>query len=279
LKPADFVTLLLHEAKKTRAPKLLLSAEAFSANRKLEWLAPVSKHFDIVAHFYLRRQDDWLMSWYNQNVKWPFNAEVSALRPDQFLARGFADYFWLDYQRLAELWGKNAQVRFSVFEKGHIDDVVEDFCRVHGIDSKGLEREKQVVNDSLPPEAVEMIRRLNEIILKSKRAPLASPQRRGLIDAVRRARPPAKDSKNPIYSLEQREKILARFAASNAEVARTYFERDQLFAPPEAAEAPFNPAELDPDKWIKQWIGPTILELAAAQVPDTPVTVVEGQDA
>ena len=53
--------------------------------------------------FYLRRQDHWLMSWYNQHVKWPFDREKSRMDPQAFLAT-LEDFHWLDYERLLGRW-------------------------------------------------------------------------------------------------------------------------------------------------------------------------------
>ena len=204
--------LLLAEIEKADVPTLLLSAEAFSASRRLDWMDPVLEHFDVVVHFYLRRQDDWLMSWYNQHIKWPFNAEMSILPPKQFLARSLQESHWLNYAALTKKWATSIgpdNVRVSVFEKGQCD-VVEDFCRSHDINITNFRRDRNIVNDSLPIQAIEIIRHVN-------RHDLTERQRRTLLIALRKAFSGKSKSVMPIFYPERRKKILARYAEFECE--------------------------------------------------------------
>src|SRR4051812_46679753 len=46
---------------------ILLSGEDFCIHKDLGWLGPLRANFEVEVVFYLRQQDDWLMSWYNQH--------------------------------------------------------------------------------------------------------------------------------------------------------------------------------------------------------------------
>ena len=77
---------------------VVLSGEDFSIHTDLRWLAAVVARHETRAIFSLRRQDHWVMSWYNQHVKWPFDPRKSRMDPVAFLDT-IADFHWLDYAR------------------------------------------------------------------------------------------------------------------------------------------------------------------------------------
>jgi len=203
---------------------LLLSGEDFSIHKDLTWLKPVSAAFQVEAHFYLRRQDIWLMSWYNQHVKWPFDRRKSKLSPDEFL-QTLDDYHWIDYSWLAQTWAAAIgadNVRLHVFEEG--TNVIADFCRHIGVVLDDKHRPAQSENESLPPQVLDFVRHFD---VQS----LGPAQRTRLLTAVRQLCDEREFPPTHIYSPMVRNLILDRFAESNRRVARENlgFENGQLF--------------------------------------------------
>jgi hypothetical protein len=148
------------EISRRRARVVILSAEDFSILKDLWFLDCFLETFDVEAIFYLRRQDDWLNSWYNQHVKWPFDARLCRSTPTEFLAH-LDEFHWIRYFDLLERWsaklGKE-RVRVRVFEAGQIENPVADFWDLCGVDFP-LETGYRL-NASVPVDQLELLRRL-----------------------------------------------------------------------------------------------------------------------
>jgi len=204
---------------------MILSAEDFCVHKNLNWLSRLHDEFEISAHFFLRRQDIWLMSWYNQHVKWPFDRRKSRMSADEFLET-IDDYYWLDFYWLAENWAQvlgRPNVRLHVLENG--GDVVEEFCRAHGIDLSKLEPSGAAENSSLPPQILEFIRHFG---IHS----LGANERIRFLTAIRKVCQERQFTPSNVYSPAIRNLILARYSQSNSQTAQTYFNRSdgKLFA-------------------------------------------------
>ena len=120
---------LVAAAEAAGAGQVVLSGEDFAIHQDLGWLAAVAARVDTRAVFYLRRQDHWVMSWYNQHVKWPFDRAKSRMDPQAFLAT-LEDFHWLDYERLLGRWSAvlgPERVGVAVLEKGQVEDATADF--------------------------------------------------------------------------------------------------------------------------------------------------------
>jgi hypothetical protein len=244
------------------APHVILSGEDFAIHEDLGWLAPVAKRHDVRVIFYLRRQDHWLMSWYNQHVKWPFDREKSRMDPQAFLAT-LGDFHWLDYERLlgrgSAVLGPE-RVGVAVLEKGQVEDAAADFLARAGIDPEGLDLDAERANDSLPVHMLEVARHLGLHELKGgKRTRLLAALREGLAD---RAPSPRVAT---VYSPEERNRVLARFEASNRAAARRFLGREALFFElPPGPDAPYwRFPELDRDALLDDWVAPVIRALLA----------------
>ena len=169
------------------------------------------------------------MSWYNQHVKWPFDPRKSRMDPQAFLAT-LEDFHWLDYERLLGRWSAvlgEERVGVAVLEKGQVEDATADFLARAGIDPAGLELDAERTNDSLPVHMLEIARHLGLIELKGgKRMRLLAALKAGLAD---RAPVPRVST---VYSPEERNRVLARFDASNRAAARRFLGREALFLEP-----------------------------------------------
>ena len=209
---------------------IVLSGEDFCIHRDLGWLRPLKEIYDVEAVVYLRRQDHWLMSWYNQHVKWPFSKKHSVMTPKEFL--GCLDEFhWLDFETMLGLWegalGRD-KVNVRVLEKGQVTDAIADFFALTGIDGSKLEMAEALQNDSLPTEMLEYVRSAGMYEIRN-------PERVAIIEFLQAAAKSAGCNAKTLYTAAERQMVLDRFAASNAAVAKHWFGREALFleSPPD----------------------------------------------
>lgn len=239
---------------------VVLSGEDFAIHRDLGWLRTVAAHVDTRVVFYLRRQDHWLMSWYNQHVKWPFDRVKSRMDPATFLGT-MEDFHWIDYERLLRRWSRvlgPERVAVGVLERGQVADVTADFLDRLGVVRSALERGEEWANDSLPVHLLEVARHMGLHDMKGgRRTKVLNALRDGLADKA----PAGKVS--TVYSPAERNRVLARFAASNRAVAQQYLGRETLFLEPAPApDAPYwRFPDVDRDTLLEEWVGPVIRAL------------------
>ncbi len=236
----------------------VLSAEDFATMQDLDWVGALATRFPVDVVFYLRRQDHWLMSWYNQHIKWPFDREKSTMTPGDFIDR-LDDFFWIDYAATLERWAAllgRESIQVGVLEQNQITDVREDFLERFQIVRASLDLDIANTNESLPVEVLEVVRLLNMFDLKPG-------QRRRLLRAVDTALDERAGEAHTVFSPSERAEILERFAESNQRVARSWFDRDRLFLePPPAADAPyFRFPEVGREAFVRSWVAPVVHEL------------------
>ena len=255
------VLALVAEAEAAGAGLAVLSGEDFAIHTDLGWLREVSARIDTRAVFYLRRQDHWIMSWYNQHVKWPFDRTKSRMDPAAFLAT-IEDFHWIDYAALLGRWSAvlgPERVGVGILERGQLEDVTGDFLGRIGVDPGSLVLDGERSNDSLPVHMLEIARHLDLFDLKGgKRTRVLNALRAGLADKAQAAR--------TVYSPGERLGILARFEASNRAAARQVFDREALFLepPPGPDAAYFRFPDLPRETLLREWIAPVIRELIGA---------------
>ena len=231
----------------------ILSAEDFCIHKNLSWLKEVSDQVSTSVHFYLRRQDHWVMSWYNQHIKWPFDKWKSQMSPCEFL-ECIDEFYWIDFHKLIQRWesilGRDA-VHVSVLEKGQVEDVTEDFIRHIDSNMGELPSPAKRANNSMPVHLLEITRHLG---LHG----MSSAQRMRLIGALRNALPAPPNLPITVYSSDQRNLILERFATSNRQVALERFQREDLFfeSAPKASDPFFTFPEISRQEYTRQWIKP-----------------------
>lgn len=203
---------------------IILSGEDFCIHRDLAWLAPLREIYDVDAVVYLRRQDHWVMSWYNQHLKWPFSKRHSTMTPQEFLGC-LKEFYWLDFDRTLGLWagalGKE-KLQVRVVEKGQVTDAISDFMSTMDIDTSHFEMAEALQNDSLPTEMLEFVRSAGMFDIKN-------PERVAIIDFLQDIAKSAGCRAKTLYTARERQDILDRFAASNMAAARQWFGRDDLF--------------------------------------------------
>jgi hypothetical protein len=201
--------------------RVLLSDEAVfgssvpALERLGQWMSSLSR--SLVVLVYLRRQDDHLVSRYQQQVK------VGATqRLEEWSRRdmsGFYDYH-LRLSRLRDLLGPT-ELRVRPFERGGFVDgsLLQDFLDTAGVEARA-DRMRQVaeVNVSLDAESVEFLRMLN---LHRVAEGSATP---GLIDNRDVVSRLAEVSSGPLLTLPgpALDRFMGRWETANELVAREF---------------------------------------------------------
>lgn len=204
--------------------------------------------FALVVVAYVRRQDGFLASLYDQQVRGTVTTEPFA----DFVARCVADpegppWYHRRLVRFAEVFGAEALI-VRPFEPTqlHRGDAVADLMRVVGVepgpDWVAVPRE----NPSLPTELREVVRRLVAQLPEE----MDRPARLALSHDLRLgARPPGSDPRRyALMSLAERRALVQRFDEENARIARAFLGRadGRLFEAPVTEPDPPWPG-LDPE--------------------------------
>ncbi|HVV94116.1 MAG TPA: hypothetical protein VHD15_11920 [Hyphomicrobiales bacterium] len=192
--------------------RTLLSAEVFCTLRNLSFLDEARKEHDVVAVFYLRRQDEWLSSWYNVNVKLGPFRDLARMGPEEFLGQR-GRFHWLRYAGMLDTWAAAIgadNLRVRVVEPAQVSDVVADFLAIIGASSLPPARARS--NVSLAADQIAFLRALNP----------SRPARRKISRALAAI---LSDAPVTVFSPETRRAILADYASDNAAAARRHLRR------------------------------------------------------
>lgn len=237
---------------------IVLSAEDFCIHKDLSWLSEVASRISTKAYFYLRRQDHWLMSWYNQHIKWPFDKSKSRMNPAEFLDR-IDDFYWIDFSRLIKCWQDvlgAGSVHVAIVEPGQVEDVTDDFVSNLGISGDELTKPAERINNSMPIHLLEVARHLGLY-------EMPGPLRIKMLSTLRRAFPAGENMPATVYSPTQRRAILDRFTDSNATLARDRFNRTELFLEdaPQDSDPYYRFPDISLDEYMQDWIKPLVRQL------------------
>ena len=200
-----------------RCPTIIISFEEFYTLTDLSLFAELRNYYEIEVIIYLRRQDDWLNSWYNVNISWPFDGSLRNISPRAFLDRNI-NSDWLKYFDVLERWSSalgEDRVHVRVHEKSQVTDVVSDFLYVCGLSDVPVPRRIRV-NESFPVDQLMLLRSLQMMRF--------SEAERLRIHVALLEQMPSRHTTN-VYPAKVREMILARFTDQNAAVARKYLNR------------------------------------------------------
>jgi len=230
------------EARQQPIHSVVLSDEDVCTRRDLSVLTGFAERFDVKVIFSMRRQDLWLESWYQQNVKWQWNPALAHLPFPEFLARR-DEFFWIDYnamiERLEGLFGAENVIPL-VFERGQMPEgPVAAFCDAIGIDDLTGFEAPEHSNTSLSPVMTEFMRNmpLDE---------LPGPVRRVFEQACSRADRHLEGVSRSTLFLPHADRaaLMDSFAPGNRALAQRRFGRDHLFLDP----LPAPDAELAPQR-------------------------------
>jgi len=234
------VDRIVADADAAGQPVTVISGEDLCRIPWVNRLARLREHFEVQVICYLRRQDGWLESWYNQHVRWPWELDSSTLTPDEFLADR-RHYHWIRYDdllmRWSEVFGDDA-LTVRVFEEVvRAGSLTADLCRQIGIDPARLDPVDRPENASVSPRATEILRHLRLFGRPPRDRVL-------LIRAVAEAATAAGlDETAHVFSERQRANLLRGYTDGNAWVARTFLGRPdgRLFPQPPPGDDPTPP--------------------------------------
>ena len=191
----------------------------------------LSKGITVKVIVYLRRQDDFLYSWWNQHIK-SNNHIYAALSWEELITE--LPYIQLDYEhvlkQIASYVGKdNICVRIfdkNAFLKNSADgSILADFLNVLNLpytDEYTVSNPER--NPGLTKNNVEIKRLLNNLPNLDKTSDKFFYQR-----LVEQSKNNTEDRKTSMFSKEEQAAFLARYKDGNARVAKEYLGLDDLF--------------------------------------------------
>lgn len=246
LSAEEFFAQFERQRREAKAHTVLLSAEEFlgavrpwcfddvdayreAVCKMIDRLVNIISGGNVTIIAYLRRQDHWLESAMNQNIK--FGALVGPHLASLSAEQAVTVYSpRLDYAAVLDMWAATfgkPKIDIGVYERSQLagGDIVSDFLRRCGIE-RGLLWEpawnQASQNEGLPRDLLEFKRVLNTI-------PRPKYEERALVEAFRRVAGDMRGRENdsvPLLSNNVRRQILQQYADGNAAVAREYLGRE-----------------------------------------------------
>ena len=216
---------------------VIFSDEALAFLSEKEEIAKVKELMDslfddVTIVCYLRRQPEYLVSFYNTPL-----AMASRWQILDYLNMP-EEYSILAYHKLIERWsifGKN-KLKVRIFDKGGFqnNDLLSDFAHTIGLDMMGLER-VQSQNVSFSSAETEFLRSLRgQIVPPSQEIDKESysfiQHLRRKLEKEGNAESRKKDKKAYYLNRNEAQRILDRFKEGNDWVAHEYLGRDKLFS-------------------------------------------------
>ncbi len=236
---------------------VILSAEDWCLVKNDSFFDRLGAEYDLEAILYLKRQDLWLESWYNQHVKWPWEKRFSSATPQEFLSDYKDDFWWMSYDKLIEKIERNVgngRLHIDVVDPLGTSDTVEDFLKCVGIEPLWMNSYKNE-NTSLSSAKLDLLRRIDLY-------ELSAPERVKMLDAINALDMPEDNGRKEVFSNEQLIDISQSYENSNALVAKKYFSRDRLFSP--RGERSAEPVFLSDEVAYKRYI-PELLKILVAR--------------
>ena len=246
---SDYFNQFFDQIKVHNPEKVILSGETFmgsiepwnydstdsyqtALHEAINRLSTMLKNNNIRILVYLRRQDEWMESIINQNIK------VSALLPEPIKSADIKktiDLYSprLNYYSALEPWSNtfgDENIIIGVYEKSKDGqfDIIEDFCSKTAINSKNKVLpvwSDESKNSSFDRNMIEIKKLLN-------RSPRKKYQERTLIEFLRKISNEVPDSDKcyaPLLDYDARVELMTEYSNSNQELASRYLDRTELF--------------------------------------------------
>jgi len=253
----DVIASLLKETRRTEADIVILSSEALAFMHRPAALRQALAPHPVRILIYLRRQDSFLASFYNQLIK----SGLYAATFEEFLVQHAQNAIELrghlrslaicNYERLLDLWADafgQDNIAVGVYEDYDFPDgLLRDMAAKTKINVLDLAPPDVDANRTLQSSILSLKRRVNELLCSNEERILSE---RIFTDYI--ADNEALPSPEEILAcLARRQAILASYQESNARVAVKYFGgRPHLFNPPNEHDPPL------PDWREKDWQDP-----------------------
>ena len=231
---------------------VLLSSEDFCLLDIEKWLMLLSENFDLSASIYLKRQDIWLESWYNQHIRWPWSKRFSNASPDFFLNK-MSEFYWINYEQLLSRIASRipeGKLYVNTVESSSVSDTANDLFQFLGVPLISKQVNK---NASLSSAKMDIVRRINFINLNGS-------ARMRIISALERLEIKEDNGSKHIFNDKQARLIMKKFSGSNKKVAEKYFGREKLFNDPYISHR--SPSFVSDEKAYKKYI-PELLKIVS----------------
>ena len=219
--------LLAEEIAQAKASIVVLSAESLSFIRHPETLRQALAPHPARIVIYLRRQDSYLASLYNQLVK----SRLFTATFDEFLRQHPENA--IDYDRLLKLWASafgRENILAGVFEDYALPTgILNDIAAKAGIDITGLQPPAADTNPALLHSIVALKRRVNALLSSEDERVCCE----RLFTANNISAEKAPTDEDISNNVARRRSMLAGYQEGNARVAKEYFAgRPKLFEDP-----------------------------------------------
>jgi hypothetical protein len=238
------------EIKRSGLSHVVLSDEGLygsppTALQRLSWLADrLAGHLRLVV--YLRRQDDHMVSRYQQVVKLGETRRLANRVRELNLTKTY------DYHVRLQTWRRLLEPDEFVIRRFERDSFVngslyQDFLDATGIDVRADDLEQvRLMNESLDAEAVEVMRMLNLLRKEDPTTAALLPENHDMVTRL------AGDSDGPTLTMPEAflDEFMAKWEESNQGVARELLgdESGQLFRTPRKTKNTTTEQRLDPDR-------------------------------
>lgn len=216
------------------ANTIVLSAEDFCLMSDLTFIEVLKRKYDVNVVMYFKEQVSWLESWYNQNIKWPWNRKFSSATPEEFVSE-VSDFYWIDYMSTLNNFLRFVDlddIYFDVLGKNGVEDTVSDFMNRINIDPIWLNSFSNQ-NESLSYAKLQVLSSIDLLSCSGK-------QRVNILKALDDVKIDGDDGSKLVFSTKQCVYLEKYFASSNKELAIRYFNRDQLFVKKDYASRAIN---------------------------------------
>lgn len=216
--PAQVMANLKREIDETNCDNIILSTESLYFAENPDQFAAYLKDFDVSVVVFLRRQDEWIESAYQENLK---NGETR-LGPEGYLA---ALSNSLAYAVIIDSWavafGKR-NIKIHIFDSADKRSPIEKiFMHLAGAPFTNDMKIPTAENERLNRDCVEFLSMFSEDLRVGRKYEII---KRGLINYSGQ-NPDSVEFRN-IYPPKIRQQIVENYAKTNAYVAQTYLGRE-----------------------------------------------------
>ncbi|WP_318472315.1 hypothetical protein [Photobacterium leiognathi] len=212
------------EILESKATRFLISDEDFPGLTKNEiqlYREMIDSRINIKVIIYLRRQDEYLESWYLQLVKTgQYNLDINSLK-ERLLKKEVFEYSQI-LERWESVFGVNNLI-IRIYQKTRFidNDLFDDFMGIFNINSNKIKKESKIVNSSLTRDKALLIKK----IANNNLAHILDDR---LISYIKKLPSPQGDSKYTLNPTD-REAFLNKFHTSNSIISDKYFNGSPLF--------------------------------------------------
>ena len=251
----NVIASLLEEVARTEAKTVVLSAESLAFMRRPETLRRALSPYSARVLVYLRRQDNFLASFYNQLIK----SRLYTATFEEFLQQHANNAIDLrdfctplpmcDYERLLNLWADafgSENILAGVYEDYDLPGgILRDFAAKTAIDIAGLRLPGADTNPALWPSILSLKRRVNGLLSSEEERVTCQLLFTSYVDGTGGTKVAHEQM---AANIRRRQAILARYQEGNACVAEKFFNsRSFLFKAPSENDSPL------PDFGEKDW--------------------------